>query len=138
MLHLSFCLLYFTIFASVRVTRISKAMQTTAIGTVANSLPEKRGNSSNSLDFKEVYSLYRFTKKSRDYGPAGPCFFCHARMPGKRRGLKGHGGGQKGLLCFVNKTCRKKPRQHSAKQKRKTRKGFEIQQNGPCRIGKRH
>ena len=37
---LFFCLLYFTIFASVRVTRTSKAMQTTAIGTVANSLPK--------------------------------------------------------------------------------------------------
>lgn len=36
----SFCLLYFTIFASVRVTQTSKAMQTTAIRTVANSLPE--------------------------------------------------------------------------------------------------
>ena len=36
----SFCLLYFTIFASVRVTRTSKAMQTTAIRTVANSLPQ--------------------------------------------------------------------------------------------------
>ena len=36
----SFCLLYFTIFASVRVTPISKAMQTTAIRTVANSLPQ--------------------------------------------------------------------------------------------------
>ena len=32
--------LYFCTFASVRVTPISKAMQTTAIGTVANSLPE--------------------------------------------------------------------------------------------------
>ena len=32
--------IYFTIFASVRVTQASKAMQTTAIGTVANSLPE--------------------------------------------------------------------------------------------------
>ena len=31
---------YFCIFASVRVTRTSKAMQTTAIRTVANSLPE--------------------------------------------------------------------------------------------------
>ena len=31
---------YFCIFASVRVTRTGKAMQTTAIGTVANSLPE--------------------------------------------------------------------------------------------------
>ena len=30
----------------------------------------KRGNSSNSLDFKEVYSLYRFTKKSRLYQDA--------------------------------------------------------------------
>ena len=37
---LFFCLLYFTIFASVRVTRTGKAMQTTAIGTVANSLPK--------------------------------------------------------------------------------------------------
>ena len=37
---LFFCLLYFTIFASIRVTRTSKAMQTTAIGTVANSLPQ--------------------------------------------------------------------------------------------------
>ena len=36
----SFCLLYFTIFASVRVNQTSKTMQTTAIGTVANSLPE--------------------------------------------------------------------------------------------------
>ena len=36
-------------------------MQTTAIRTVANSLPQ-RSNSSNSLDFKEVYSLYRFTE----------------------------------------------------------------------------
>ena len=36
----SFCLFYFTIFASVRVTRTSKAMQATAIRTVANSLPE--------------------------------------------------------------------------------------------------
>ena len=31
---------YFCIFASVRVSQTSKAMQTTAIGTVANSLPE--------------------------------------------------------------------------------------------------
>lgn len=38
-------------------------MQTTAIRTVANSLPQ-RSNSSNSLDFKEVYSLYRFTGRS--------------------------------------------------------------------------
>lgn len=36
----SFCLLYFPIFASVRVTQTGKAMQTTAIRTVANSLPE--------------------------------------------------------------------------------------------------
>ena len=41
---LFFCLLYFTIFASVRVTRTSKAMQTTAIGTVANSLPKNEVN----------------------------------------------------------------------------------------------
>ena len=34
-----FCLLYFTIFASVRVTRTSKATRTTTIRTVANSLP---------------------------------------------------------------------------------------------------
>ena len=27
----------------------------------------KRGNSSNSLDFKEVYSLYRFTEKTTIY-----------------------------------------------------------------------
>ena len=32
----------FLIFAFVRVTRISKAMQTTAIGTVVNSLPENK------------------------------------------------------------------------------------------------
>lgn len=37
---LFFCLLYFTIFASVRVTRTSKATRTTTIRTVANSLPE--------------------------------------------------------------------------------------------------
>ena len=35
-----FLMSFFIIFASVRVTRTSKAMQTTAIGTVANSLPE--------------------------------------------------------------------------------------------------
>ena len=33
-------MLSFCIFASIRVTRTSKAMQTTAIRTVANSLPE--------------------------------------------------------------------------------------------------
>ena len=32
----------FTIFASVRVTQTSKAMQTAAIRTVANSLPENK------------------------------------------------------------------------------------------------
>ena len=32
----------FLIFAFVRVTRTSKAMQTTAIGTVVNSLPENK------------------------------------------------------------------------------------------------
>lgn len=36
---------YFGIFASVRVTKTSKAVQTTAIGTVANSLSKKTGNS---------------------------------------------------------------------------------------------
>ena len=33
-------MLSFCIFASIRVTRTSKAMQTTTIGTVANSLPQ--------------------------------------------------------------------------------------------------
>ena len=36
----SFSSLYLCIFASVRVTQTSKAMQTTAIGTVAYSLPQ--------------------------------------------------------------------------------------------------
>ena len=40
MLYSSFRPLYLYTFASVRVTQTSKAMQTTAIRTVANSLPE--------------------------------------------------------------------------------------------------
>ena len=56
----SFCLLYFTIFASVRVTQTSKAMQTTAIRTVANSLPENEVILLTLLISKRYIPLYRF------------------------------------------------------------------------------
>ena len=66
----SFCLLYFTIFASVRVTQTSKAMQTTAIRTVAKSLPKNEVNSltilisSRYIPFAELLNILDTTKNS--------------------------------------------------------------------------
>lgn len=57
---------FFITFAFVRVTQTSKAMQTAAIRTGCQVITPKYDNSPNHLNFREVYFLYRFTKKTQD------------------------------------------------------------------------